>query len=219
MTQANKKTKVAKLTLLGMLTAILIVLGYVNIPMPAGLSITFNMIPVAIAAIAMGIWGGVGIGTVFGLISFLQCFNICGVSPLGVTLLGQSRDMFIAQGNSEVMAGLLAGGLMFVQRVVSRALVGLVSGLIYSGLKKLRMPMYVKGAVTGFSAALFNTIFFMSALVLIFSGTPQMQTTMAGRGFFAYIFASVGINAIVEMAVAATVTGAVALALKKARLV
>ena len=219
MTQANKRTKVAKLTLLGMLTAILIVLGYVNIPMPAGLSITFNMIPVAIAAIAMGIWGGVGIGTVFGLISFLQCFNICGVSPLGVTLLAQSRDMFIAQGHTEVMAGLYAGGLMFIQRVLSRALVGLVTGLIYTALKRVRMPLYVKGVITGFSAAFSNTLFFMSTLVLIFSQTPQMQTSIAGRGFFAYLFASVGVNAIVEMVVAATVTGAVAVALKKAKLV
>ena len=39
------------LVLLALLVAILIVLGYVNIPQPAGLSITFNMIPVAIAAI------------------------------------------------------------------------------------------------------------------------------------------------------------------------
>ena len=51
----TRQSKVARMTLLALLIAILVVLGYVNIPMPAGLSITFNMIPVAIAAIAMGL--------------------------------------------------------------------------------------------------------------------------------------------------------------------
>ena len=54
------------MTLLAMLVAVLIVLAYVNIPMPMGLSITFNMIPVAIAAMAMGLPGGMIIGGAFG---------------------------------------------------------------------------------------------------------------------------------------------------------
>ena len=54
----NRTNKVTHMTLLAMLVAVLVVLAFVNIPMPAGLSITFNMIPVAIAAMAMGIPGG-----------------------------------------------------------------------------------------------------------------------------------------------------------------
>ena len=55
MTNTTRRTKLARMTLLAMLVAVLIVLAYVNIPMPMGLSITFNMIPVAIAAMAMGL--------------------------------------------------------------------------------------------------------------------------------------------------------------------
>ena len=73
-----KKLSTREFVLIALLVAILIVLGYVNIPQPAGLSITFNMIPVAIAAIAIGPMGGAIIGGAFGLISFLQCFGICG---------------------------------------------------------------------------------------------------------------------------------------------
>ena len=58
-------------TILAMLLALELILGLWNIPMPAGLSITFNMIPVAIAAIAIGPKGGAIIGGAFGLISFL----------------------------------------------------------------------------------------------------------------------------------------------------
>ena len=215
----DRRTKVARLTLLGMLTAVLIVLGYVNIPMPAGLSITFNMIPVAIAAIAMGVPGGLAIGTVFGLVSFAQCFNVFGASALGTTLLNQTYEMYKSQGYALWQAALFSGGIMFVQRVLSRTLVGLVTGLVYSGLKKTRLPLSVKGTITGFSAAFFNTLFFMSSLVLLFSQTAKMQENMAGKGFFAYLFASVGVNVVTEIVVAALVTGAAIVALKKARLI
>ena len=73
MSTAVRNTKVSRMTLLAMLVAVLIVLAFVNIPMPAGLSITFNMIPVAIDVMALGVPGGAIVGGAFGLISFLQC--------------------------------------------------------------------------------------------------------------------------------------------------
>ena len=189
-----------KLTLYALLTALLVVLGYVNIPQPAGLSITFNMIPVAIAAIAIGVWGGAVIGGVFGLISFLQCFGLIGYSGMGAALVNINPV------------------LTFIQRFGSRVLVGLLCALVYKALNK-RVNMYLCCLLTGFSAAFFNTLFFMSSLVLLFGGTEYMQNLMAGRGVIAFIIASVGINAVVEMAVAAIVTGAVGATLKKAKLI
>ena len=200
MSNTNKRTKVARMTLMAMLTAILVVLGFVNIPQPFGLSITFNMIPVAIGAMAMGLPGGMAMGAVFGLISFLQCFGILGYSAMGAALVNVNPF------------------LMFIQRFVSRVLVGLIAALIYRVLEKRNMPMMVKGAITGFSAAFFNTLFFMSLLVMLFGGTEYMQNAMGGRTVLAFIIASVGINAVVEMIVAAVVTGAAGTALKKARL-
>ena len=205
MSQMNRRTKVSRMTLLAMLTAVLIVLGFVNIPMPMGLSITFNMIPVAIAAMAMGIPGGAFIGGVFGLISFLQCYGICGVSGMGVALVTADPSFGFAC-------------LMFVQRFVSRVLVGVLSAMVFRRMAKTRAPLYVQGMVAGFSAAFLNTLFFMSLLVLLFGHTELIQNQMAGRSVLVYIVASVGINAVVEMAVAALVTGAAGTALKKARL-
>ena len=201
MAETTRRTKVARMTLLAMLVAVLIVLAYVNIPMPMGLSITFNMIPVAIAVMAMGMPGGLIIGGAFGLISFLQCFGIFGSSALGAVLV--SYNPF----------------LMFVQRFVSRALVGVLCALIWSALKKTALPLYVRGAVTGFCAAFFNTLFFMSLLVLFFGSTEKLAGPIAEKGVFLYIITSVGINAVVEMAVAALVTGAAGVALKKARMI
>ena len=200
MTNKTRRTKVAQMTLLAMLVAILIVLAYVNIPMPMGLSITFNMIPVAIAAVAMGLPGGMIVGGAFGLISFLQCFGIFGTSALGAALVNVSPV------------------LMFIQRFVSRLMVGVLAALVYRGMSRTKAPLYLRGAVTGFSAAFFNTLFFMTLLVLFFGHTDKLAGPIAEKGVLMYIITSVGINAVVEMAVAALVTGAACAALKKARL-
>ena len=204
--RAVRTRRTRNMVMLAMLVAILIVLAYVNIPMPMGLSITFNMIPVAVGAMALGLPGGMIVGGAFGLISFLQCYGIFGVSGMGVALVTANPSFGFAC-------------LMFVQRFVSRLLVGLLAALVYRAMEKTRAPQSVKGMVTGFSAAFFNTLLFMSLLVLLFGQTDFIRNQMAGRTVLAYIVASVGINAVVEMAVAAVVTGAVGVTLKRARLI
>ena len=59
----------------------------------------------------------------------------------------------------------------------------------------------------------------MTLLVLLFGHTEYMQNLIAGRSILTFIIASVGVNAVVEMFVAAVVTGAVGSALKRARLI
>ena len=191
-----KKLTTREFVVLGLLVAILIVLAYVNIPQPAGLSITFNMIPVAIAAIAIGPLGGAIIGGAFGLISFLQCFGICGFSGMGAALA--AVNPFLA----------------FVQRFFPRLLDGFLLSYIYRFVR--RFNPYAACAVTGFCAAFLNTLFFMTSLVWLFGGTEYMQNSMAGRGMLTYIVAAVGVNGLVEMLVSTVVTGAVGAALIQA---
>ena len=191
-----KKLSTREFVLLALLVAILIVLGYVNIPQPAGLSITFNMIPVAIAAIVVGPLGGAIIGGAFGIISFLQCFGICGFSGMGAALAG--INPFLA----------------FVQRFFPRLVDGLLLGYIYRAIRR-RFNAYAGCAVTGFMAAFLNTLLFMSSLVWIFGGTDYMRNSMAGRGMLAYITAAVGLNGVVEMIVSTVLTGAIGSALYK----
>ena len=200
MSQNVRRTKVSRMTLLALLVAVLIVLAYVNIPMPFGLSITFNMIPVAVAAMAMGLPGGMIVGGAFGLIRFLKCCGGFGFSALGAAL------------------GNISPVLMFIQRFVSRVMVGVLAALVYKAMDRTRAPLYVKGLVTGFSSAFFNTLFFMSLLVLFFGTSEKLAGSIAEKGVLMYIISSVGINAVVEMAVAAVVTGAVGTALRKARM-
>ena len=189
-----KKLSTRSFVVLAMLVAVQVVLGFVNIPMPGGLHIVFNMIPMAIAAIAMGPLGGAIIGGAFGMISFLQCFGICGFSGMGAALAGINP--------------LLA----FVQRFFPRLLDGWLLGYIYRFVRGKFNP-YAGCAATGFMAAFLNTLFFMTSLVWIFGSTEYMQNSMAGRGMLAYIVGSVGINGLVEMLTSTLVTGAVGAAL------
>jgi uncharacterized membrane protein len=194
----KKRFKPRELTLLGLLTALLLLmsytpLGYLNI---GPLAITFNMIPVAIAAAALGPWGGAFAGAVFGNTSFLQCLGIGGTSPMGVILFDINPV------------------LAFVQRFVPRLLAGLLTGFIYKGAAKLANRTFA-GFAAGFSAAFLNTALFMLTLVILFGSTDYLQGLMAGKNVLLFIVTFVGINAFVEMLASTAVTGALCKALDK----
>lgn len=194
--------KPRELTLLGLLTAILLVmsytpLGYLNI---GPLAITLNMIPVAISAVALGPFGGAVTGAVFGITSFLQCLGIGGTSQMGVLLF--EINPFFA----------------FVQRFVPRMLTGLLTGYICQVTRRLGLRK-AASYVSGFCAAFLNTALFMTALVVLFGNTEYLQGMIAGRNVIVFVCAFVGFNAVVEMLVSTLVTGILGTTLEKARLI
>ena len=196
------KFSVSQLVILGLMTAILLLmaytpLGYLNI---GPLAITFNVIPVAISAITLGPVGGAIAGAVFGLTSFLQCIGVGGTSAMGVILFGINPV------------------LAFIQRFVPRMLDGFLLGYIFRGARKLT-NFSVACLVTGFCSAFLNTLFFMGALILLFGNTEYMQGLIGGKNVILFVCGFVGINAVFEMLSSTIITGAVGLALYKARFV
>ncbi len=194
----HNKFDTRKMVTTAMLCAILLMmsftpLGYLNI---GPLAISFNMIPVAIGAIALGPVGGMILGGMFGLTSFLQCLGIGGVSAMGVVLF--EIDPVLA----------------FVQRFIPRLLAGFLSGLTYQGVKKITNTSFACFA-TGFTAALANTVLFMSALVLLFGNTEYVQSLMGGKNVVVFICSFVGINAVVEMFATSLIVGVVGKVLSK----
>ena len=188
-------------TLLGLLTAILMVfgmtpLGYLNI---GPLAISFNMIPVAIGAAALGPVGGAILGAVFGMTSFLQCIGIGGSSAMGVILF----DI------NPVFA--------FIQRFVPRVLAGFLVGVIYQLARRFCKPG-LAGSIAGFCAALLNTVLFMGALILLFGNTQYLTDLIAGRNVIVFICTFVGVNAVAEMLATTAVTGALTAALERSGL-
>lgn len=204
---ANAKThaKTSQMVILAMMIAILLLmsytpLGYLNI---GPLAITFNMIPVAISAIVLGPVGGAITGAVFGMTSFLQCIGVGGVSAMGAVLF--QINPFLA----------------FIQRFIPRFVDGLLLGYIFRGLRR-HTKIFPSCAVTGFLAAFLNTLFFMSALLLLFGNTEYVQGLMDKLGthnpiLFVCLF--VGVNAVVEMISASILTGIIGQALAKAHLI
>ena len=192
----------SQLTILGLMSGILFLmaytpLGYLNI---GPLAVTFNVIPVAICAVVLGPTGGAVAGAVFGLTSFLQAMGIGGTSALGAALF---------QINPFLSA---------VQCFVPRILDGLLIGFIYRGMRK-KTNVYASCAVTGFFSAFLNTLFFMTALVVMFGNTEVIQNLMGGRNVIIGCCMMVGVNAISEMVSSTIITAAVGTALSKAHLI
>ena len=197
----NKSIDVRALAILGLMTALLILFSFTPIgTIPIGpLSITLNVIPVAMAAIALGPVGGLAMGCVFGLLSFLQCIGVGIPSGMGAILF--SIDPFLA----------------FIQRFIPRALDGFLVGLIFRALAKKPGPRPAC-FIAGFCSAFLNTAFFMSALVLLFGHTEYVRGLMNGRSFLVFVCAFVGVNAVVEMLVCTVVSGFVGSALYHAKI-
>ena len=188
-------------TLLGLLTAILLILsltplGYLNI---GPLAISFNMIPVAVGAAALGPVGGAVLGAVFGMTSFLQSMGIGGSSAMGAITF------------------VISPSLTFIQRFFPRLITGFLVGLIYKGMRRFT-PASVSGSVAGFFAAFLNTALFMGALVLLFGHAQAIQDMMKGQNVLEFICTFVGVNAVMEMIASTLVTGALCAALERARL-
>lgn len=203
-TGGKMKTKLSsvQLTILGLMSAILLImaytpLGYFNI---GPLAVTLNVIPVAIAAIAVGPIGGAVAGGVFGLTSFLQCIGIGGISMMGSALF--AINPFFA----------------FIQTFVPRFINGFLLGYIFIFLRQISKKVSVSSFITGFFSAFLNTLFFMTLLAVLFGNTEYIKGMTGGRNIIIFFCGLVGVNAVSEMICSTLFTGIIAMALYKAKL-
>ncbi|MGN0572121.1 MAG: ECF transporter S component [Candidatus Fimenecus sp.] len=206
-TQKTRRQKTVLLVETAMLAAIVVVmaltpLGYLRV---GPLELTLIMIPVIIGAVTCGPTVGALLGGVFGITSFVQCFM---GSPLGAILASVSIWR------------------TFVVCVVTRILAGLFCGLLF----KACITHDKKGSwsylVAGISGSLFNTLFFLGTLALLFWGvtfTPEQAASLGGVDTVlkTVIAIAAGLNAPIELAVCAVLGSAVgkgvAVALRKVK--
>lgn len=172
-------------------------LGYFRTP---GLSITFLTVPVAVGAIILGPAGGAACGLVFGITSLIQCF-------MGGTF-------------GSMLLGINPVGTAFAC-IVPRVLEGLLCGLVFQAIRKLsKNSAYFAASL---ACPLLNTVFFMSAVVLIFYHTDYIQgfvETLGVTNPFMFAVAFVGVQGLIEAGVcfvlASAVSRSLAAALKAA---
>ena len=187
---------------IAMLTAIVLILaftplGYIR---TGGLEITLIVIPVAIGAVILGPVGGMILGAVFGITSFIQCF---GMSHFGAMLLSISPVK------------------TFITCVVTRTLMGFLTGLIYKGMKKVSKNKSLNTVVANLCCPFMNTLFFMTCIVVFFYNTEYIQgivSTLGAANPLLFVLAFVGVNGLVEallcFVVGSAITRALMIALK-----
>lgn len=185
-----------KMVRMAVLVAIIIIMSFTPLGfLPVGaLSLTLLPIPVAVGAILYGPLAGASLGLLFGIMSFARA--LMGLD-LGPVLLSISPF------------------LTFLACVIPRILEGWLSGLIFRALYKIDRTRLVSFAVSGFTTAAFNTIFFMGGLMLLFwksfvVGYAEGSGVSGGAlTVILFIMGSVVVQAIIEAVICAVVSGAV----------
>lgn len=150
MTSSSKSSgKIRLMVRLAVLIAIIIILtyipniGYITI---GPIAFTIIQIPVIIGAIILGPATGAFLGLVFGLTSFFKALE--GIEPVAAAII--NYNIFLYAGIA----------------IIPRVLMGWLTGLLYSLLKKIDKTKIVGYAVTGFVGSFLNTIFYLGALYL-----------------------------------------------------
>lgn len=191
----NKKNRTRYMTELALMSAIIFMmaftpLGYFRTP---GLSITFLTVPVAVGAIILGPEGGAVCGLVFGITSLIQCFmgGSFGSMLLSINPLGTAFTC-----------------------IVPRVLEGLLCGLVFRWIKRVsKNSAYFAASL---ACPLLNTVFFMSAIVLIFYHTEYIQGLVQTLGVtnpLMFVVAFVGVQGMIEAVVCFLIASAVSRAL------
>ena len=201
-----RSESIYELAALGLLTAICFIMcftpiGYIKTPV---LSITLMTVPVIISATVLKPRDSAIIGGIFGITSFIQA--VSGMSALTGALF-QLNPFFT-----------------FILCVVPRVMEGWLGGLIFQGVKKIDKTNFISYAVGSLSVPLLNTLFFMSALFILFYNSEPIQNIANAKGtdnVFALFIAMVGVQALIEagicFAIGTAVSKALAVALKKIR--
>lgn len=187
MGKSKNYIKMAQASMLVALTILLAFtpIGYLKIGL---IEITFMTVPVIIAAVLLGPTYSTLIGAIFGASSFIQCF---GMSIFGSTLFA-INPVFT-----------------FIICVVPRVLMGYLAGLFYQIFSKSDKTKNFSHIIASVSAPVLNTLFFMTALVLLFGNSEYIQEMMAffnTENFFIFAVLFVGTNGLIE-AIICTILG------------
>lgn len=189
-----------RLVLTALLTALIIVMAFTPLGyLKAGaIEITFITIPVIIGAVLLGPVGGLFLGAVFGITSFIQCF---GMSTFGVALFSVSplRTAIVC--------------------IVPRGLMGWLTAVIFKAVSSKDKTSFVQYLVASIAGPLLNTILFTGTLLLLFNNAPiiiQRKEQFGSTNVMAFVVAFVGVNGLIEAGVCAVLGTALCKALSVA---
>ena len=201
MQKRNTQSKTQYLAQLALLTAVLLVLKLTpigTIQITPVLSMTLVIIPVSLGAMLLGPAAGAILGLIFGCLSYYDAMS--GIKLPG--LLFQVNPIHTA-----------------VLCIVTRVLVGFLTGWIFRLVKKIDRSNTVCYFVGGLSANLLNTLLFMGYIVLAFYKSEPVQNIVATLGATSpimFVVLAVGVQGILEAATGLIIGGGVSKAVAHA---
>ncbi len=197
----KNRNNLNRLVLLALFVAIELafrLLGLGRVPF-GPLNMSFMTVPIAVGAMLLGPLEGLVLGAVFGICSLWDAINGAG---------GMTNILF---GISAVHTVILCVG--------TRALMGLLTGLVFKAARKIDRTNIASYFIGAFSAPFLNTLFFMGYIVLAFYQTTYVQELAAKNGVvnpLMFIVALVGVQGLVEMIVCTVTAGAVSKGVSRA---
>lgn len=200
------KTNLTYLIELALLVGILLMMnitGLAMIPLP-GQYASIMTVPVAVGAMILGPLAGGVLGGVMGCISFYTAIKN-GFSTL--FLAGYTGGIVVV--------------LSFVNTIIPRILMGICVGWVYRAASRLDRGNTISYYIGGIAAALLNTLFYMTVLVLIFLNAPTLQDLLGEElmskfqdNILLFVAAYVGVQALIEAALGCVISGSVCKALR-----
>ena len=178
MSKANKKFDTYRLTALGILTAIIIVLQIFSTFVKIGpFSITLALIPIVIGAAMFGVAAGAYLGAVFGVVVLLMC--IFG-GDIGGAMVWNANPLMCA-----------------ILVILKGSLAGFEAGVHYRALEKSNR--IVATVVAALVSPIVNTGIFVLGMMIFFKDT--LNAWAGGSDILYYIiFGLTGVNFLVEVA-------------------
>ncbi len=175
-------------------------LGMIQLPI---IKATTVHIPVIIGAILFGPLAGSILGGIFGICSLVS-------NTTAPTLLSFAFSPFLSTTG-------IPGALKAVWISVGcRILIGLITGWLWIGLKKLKLGDFVALPITGFVGSMVNTVFVMGSIYLLFAQQYAEAKEVAVTAVFGLVMATVGTSGVPEAIAAAILVTAIGKALIKA---
>lgn len=177
-------TRNYKLAITGAFGALVVVLGITRlgfISISPTVSYTILQIPVILAAILGGLFSGMGVGLVFGVMSLI----IAAVAPSGAL-----DPLFVNP----------------LVSIVPRVMIGVVAWIVYAGLNKLRVPKPVSAVIASYLGTFTNTLLVFASLFILYFN--EISAAVKGIGYWAVIIAHIP-SAAVEGSIGAVISAAV----------
>ena len=180
----NSKFFSAKnIALLGILIALVIVLQLFASAIPMfGVTLNFSLIPIALAAVFLGVAGGAIVGFSCGLVVFIT-----------MAVLGQEPSTaFLFQTNPVILTIMCIG---------KTTLAGAVAGLIFNLIKKRNNHIAV--IISSLIIPIINTGIYMFGIVLMKESVAEfcsLSASSAGVVFVA-VFGMIALNFVLEIAI------------------